>query len=329
MSFEEENINKILSEYDIQRTKAENQRDKFVAEVYKKCPRLEQIHDEINRLGFENIKNIMENPSQSEKFKSEFNKNFERLNLEKEKILKENNIPLDFETPKYSCCYCNDTGYVGNKKCSCFKQKMIEKAYSQSNLGSLLHDQSFESFSLNYYSARIKPGEDISDRDEMRYILKRCIDFCENFESTKKSLLFIGEPGLGKTFLTNCIAKKVLDSSKTVMYNRATSLFSNYEDYRFGRNKNGFNFEKLYNSDLLIIDDLGTENITKSGSSFFFDLLNERIDKKKKMIINSNFSMNEISKVYSTRITSRIYEFFEVLHFKGSDIRIQKLKEEI
>lgn len=329
MNFEEENVNKILSEYDMQRTKAENKRDKYVAEIYKKYPRLEQIHDEINRLGFENIKNIMQNPTESEKYKSEFNKNLEKLNLEKSEILKKNNIPDDFEIPKYNCCFCQDTGYVDNKKCSCFKQKLIEKAYSQSNLGCLLHDQNFESFSLEYYSARIKPGERISDREEMKYILKRCVDFCNDFENSEKSLLFIGEQGLGKTFLTNCIAKKILDSSKTVMYNRATSLFSNYEDYRFGRNKNGFNFEKLYNSDLLIIDDLGTENITKSGCSFFFDLLSERIDKKKKMIINSNFSMNEISKVYSARITSRIYEFFEVLHFKGNDIRVQKLKEEI
>ena len=325
MSLEEENVKKILTEYDTMRAKAENTRDRYVAQIYKQYPRLEQIRDEINNLGFKNIKNIMQNPEKSADFKAEFNKKLEELNSEKTEIVEKNNIPKDFEQPKYNCCFCNDTGYVGNKKCTCFKQKLIERAYSQSNLGSLLYDQSFDSFSLDYYSARIKPGDKISDREEMKDILKRCMDFAMNFENAKSGLFMIGDPGLGKTFLTNCIAKHVLDMSKTVVYNRATSLFSNYEDYRFGRSKAGFDFDRLYSADLLIIDDLGTENITKSGTSFFFDLLNERIDKDKKMIINSNFTMNEISRAYSARITSRIYEFFEVLHFKGEDIRIKKL----
>lgn len=328
MGYEEENIKKILSEYDFLRTKAENRRDKYVSEIYKKYPRLEEISIEINRLGFQNTKNIMENPKESKKYNKEFNEKLEKLNKEKKEILSKNNIPGDFEEPNYNCPVCRDTGYVKNKKCSCFKQKLIERAYSQSNLGKLLYDQSFEEFSLDYYSLRKKTDQELSDRENMKDIFNTCKEFCNNFNDTKKSLLMIGKPGLGKTFLSNCIAKEILNSCKTVVYIRATSLFSSYEDYRFGRNKSGeFEFDRLYNSDLLIIDDLGTENITKSGISFLFDLLNERIDKNKKMIINSNFTMNEISKTYSTRITSRIYEFFQILHFTGDDIRIQKLSK--
>jgi len=325
MSYEEENVRKVLAEYDTLRAKAQIRRDKLVEKIYNDFPRLEEIKDEINRLGFENTKRIMGNPEKSKEFNEEFNKKLAELIEERDRIIKENNISPDFNKPVYSCELCNDTGYIENEKCSCFKQKLIEKAYSQSNLGNLLYDQDFDKFSLDYYSGRVSQGETVSDRENMKFILRECLDFCESFDKPFKNLLMIGKPGLGKTFLSNCIAKRILDSGKNVIYTRATSLFSSYEDYRFGRSSE-FNRDRLYNSDLLIIDDLGTENITKSGISFFFDLINERIDKNKKIIINSNLTMPEISKVYSTRITSRMYEHFSIMHFRGEDIRIQKLK---
>ncbi len=327
MSYEEENIKKVLNEYELLRTKAENRRDKYVAEIYKKYTRLEEIKDEINSCGFENTKKIMANPQKSKEYNEEFNKKLKKLQDEKKKLLKENNIPYDFEQPIYNCCVCNDTGYVENKKCVCFKEKLIKQAYLNSNLGNSFNNHDFDLFSLDYYSSRLRNGEDLSDRENMKQILKECTEFCKNFDEANKNIFMIGKPGLGKTFLSNCMAKEVLNQGKTVMYMRATNLFSSYEDYRFGRKKEiDFNIERLYNSDLLIIDDLGTENITKVGISFFFDFLNDRIDKNRKTIINTNFSMAELSKVYTARITSRIYEFFTILHFKGDDIRIQKLK---
>lgn len=326
MGYNEEIIKKVLAEYELMRAKAETARDKTVRDIYAKYPRLKAIRNEINILGFENAKKIMANPKDSKKLNEDFNKKLKALEEEKKKIIKENNIPQDYEIPKYSCEKCRDTGYVGNEKCECFKNKLIKAAYEKSNLGNLIGGQSFENFSLDYYSLRKKAGEMMSERENMRDILNECIIFCKDFDKNEKNLLFIGKPGLGKTFLSNCIAKEILNQGKTVIYIRATSLFNSYEDYRFGRKTDGFDYDKFYNADLLIIDDLGTENITKSGVSFFFDLLNERLDRNKKIIINSNFSMNEISRTYSARITSRFYEHFRILHFIGEDIRIQKLK---
>ncbi len=326
MGYNEEIVKKVLTEYEMLRTRAENIRDKYAAEIYKKYPRLEEIKKEINYAGFENAKKIMQNPKESKKYNEELKKKLSLLDDEKNRILRENNIPADFEKAKYKCEKCNDTGYVGNKKCECFKKRLISAAYEKSNLGNLIKEHSFESFSLDYYSTRKKPGEMMSERENMADILEECKLFCRDFDKDEKNLLFIGKPGLGKTFLSNCIAKNILDRGYTVIYIRATSLFSSYEDYRFGRSTGGFDYDKFYNADLLIIDDLGTENITKSGVSFLFDLMNERLDRNKKIIINSNFTMNEISRTYSARITSRFYEHFRIMHFMGEDIRIQKLK---
>lgn len=326
MENREENVKVILREYDKKRLAAELKRDLYVEEINKKFPRLKEIRNEMMMLGLQNTQKILKNPSKSEEFKLEFNENLKRLDEEKKKILLENGISEDYAKPDYSCKLCNDTGYIENEKCECFVKKLIEKAYSQSNLGSSVEEQTFDKFSLDFYSSRKKEGSNISDREKMKSVLKSCVYFCENFDKDEKNILMMGKTGLGKTFLSNCIAREILNRGKTVIYIRATTLFSNYEDYRFGRLKEDFDFEKLYGCDLLIIDDLGSENLTKSSLSFFFDLLNERIDRNKKIIINTNFNMQEISKAYSTRITSRMYEHFELLNFVGEDIRIQKLK---
>lgn len=328
MSYNEENVRQILNEYDFLRAKAENKRDNFVKDIYRKFPRIEEIDAEINRLGFLNTKNIMENPQKSNEYNEAFNNALAQLNEEKEQLLKEKNIPQNYNEPIYSCDLCNDRGYIENDRCSCFQQKLIDKAYQQSNLGHSFYEQSFDDFSLAYYSNRKKQDQEISDRENMEDILAKCHHFCDKFDTMKQGLFLVGSPGLGKTFLSNCIAKELLDQGKTVVYKRAARLFSSYDDFRFGRIDNeSFNLDQLYNADLLIIDDLGTENITKSGLSFFFDLLNERIDKGKKMIINTNFSTKDITKFYTGRITSRIYEFFQILHFRGKDIRVQRLEK--
>lgn len=326
MGYNEETVKQILREYDLMRTKAENKRDKYVDGIYKRFPRLLQIRDEINRLGLDNAKKIMAEPEKSAEYNKIFNDGLKKLTDEKNGILKANNIPADFENPRYACPLCKDTGYVGNEKCGCFKKKLIERAYHDSNLTNSKEDQTFENFDLGFYSDEKKDSE-ASDREIMAEILSDCKKFCENFDIPASNLLMTGVPGLGKTFLSNCIANEILNKGRTVHYTRATALFSSYEDYRFGRKRNiEFDYDKTYNSDLLIIDDLGTENLTKTGLSFLFDLMNERIDRGKKMIINTNLNMNEMSKTYTSRITSRIYESFKILHFRGEDIRIKKLR---
>ena len=144
MENREENVKVILREYDKKRLAAVLKRDLYVEEINRKFPRLKEIRNEMMMLGLQNTQKILKNPSKSEEFKLEFNENLKRLDEEKKKILFENGISEDYIKPDYSCKLCNDTGYIENEKCECFVKKLIEKAYSQSNLGNSVEEQTFD-----------------------------------------------------------------------------------------------------------------------------------------------------------------------------------------
>lgn len=319
-------INKIFNEYEELRQRAANERRQRIDEVYKKVPRICEIDDEIYLLGLSNMQSILKNPENADVLNSEMKSKFKILNEEKKKLIEKNNIDAGYEEYRYECMDCGDTGYTEDgKKCKCLLQKLINEAYAKSNLGDILKKQNFDTFSFDYYSKE-NIGEDISPYENMKKIYNRCKKFCDDFENEEKSMLFYGSTGLGKTFLSSCIAKDLIDKGKTVIYTRATKLFNVYEDYKFGRNDDRSAIDNLYNADLLIIDDLGTEPQNKNNTSFLFDLISERISENKKIIINTNLSIGELAKMYSSRFASRIYESFDPRRFFGEDIRIQKFK---
>ena len=315
---------RIIDEYEQIRTKESAQRDLRVKEVYSKYPKLSELTKKINKLGLENTKNILKNPEKAEEFNSTFNEKLKNILLEKDKFIKENNIDPEFDKIKYTCRKCEDTGYLKDgTKCSCFREKMIDYTYKSSNLSEVMKDMCFENFSLDYYSDEKKNG--ISERENIEFILKAAKRFCIDFENYNRNILFYGPPGLGKTFISVSIARELLNKGKTVIYISATRLFSCYDDFKFGRDDKLDEFlDDIYNADLLIIDDLGTEYISKLSVPFLFDLINDRILKGKKVIINTNLIPDALEKSYSLRFMSRIYEYFDVFKFIGKDIRIQK-----
>lgn len=324
---DEKIINKIMNEYENLRVIAAAERKKRISEVYALFPRIEEIDKEIFRRGTENMNNIFRNPDKKDEFNADFKANLKRLTDEKNQIIKENNISPDFDKEIYKCKNCSDTGFDENGvKCQCFKQKLINEAYSMSNIEEIILKQNFETFSFDYYSKQ--PSENgISPYENMTKIYNNCKKFCRNFDNETKGLVFYGSTGLGKTFLSSAIAKELMDNGKIVVYARATKMFSMYEDYKFGRNSDRSAIDNIYNADLLIIDDLGTEPINNNNLSFLFDVVNERTAKNKKIIINTNLQISEITKMYSMRFTSRLYEYFMLYKFFGEDIRIQKVRE--
>lgn len=315
--------NKIIDEYEEIRTKALILKDKRVSEVYEKYPELLKISKDINILGFENTKKIMKNPLKAEEFNTEFKKELNNLLNLKEEFIKKNNINLDFDKIIYNCKKCMDTGFLDDgKKCICFKEKIINYTYKSSNLSESMKDMCFDNFSLNYYTNEDAGG--VSEKENMKFILKASKAFCDNFPD-ERNILFYGSPGLGKTFMSVSIARELIEEEKTVIYVSATKLFTAYNDYKFLRDEKLEDFfNDIYNADLLIIDDLGTEYISKVSVSFLFDLVNDRILNNKKIIINTNLVPDELKNSYSMRFMSRIYEYFNVFKFVGSDIRIQK-----
>ncbi len=309
--------NRIIDEYDHMRATAAALRDKRQAEVYYKYPELLKISKDINILGLENTKNIMKNPKNAEILNAEFNEKLNELLALKALFIKNNNIDPDFDKIKYTCQKCNDTGYIDDgTKCDCFKEKVKSYTYKSSNLSEIMKDMCFENFSLDYYIG--------NERENMEFILKSSKSFCEKFEN-HRNILFYGFPGLGKTFMSVSIARELIDMGKTVIYVSATKLFSAYNDYKFLRDEKLEDFfNDIYNSDLLIIDDLGTEYISKVSVSFLFDLVNDRILNGKKIIINTNLEPDELERAYSKRFMSRVFEYFNVFKFEGKDIRVQK-----
>ncbi len=326
MIYERDALKRIFDKYDEDRTRARMERDRRVKEINEKYPHLLEIDRKITELGIENFKKILDNPENSEEYNKNFEKNLAELKEEKKKFLLENGISEDFDEVKYNCEKCLDTGYIDNEKCPCLIQKIIDLHCEMSNMKGNLHD--FSEFSFDYYGDKYIEKLGMTEKENMQDIFKKTVAFCEDKKS--KNLLFYGGCGLGKTFLSSCAAKKMLDSGKSVIYETAGSLFSDYEDYKFGRREGSFDEtnELILDADLLIMDDLGTEVTNPVSVQFFFDIINKRNALSKKMIISTNLTMDGIQKKYTERLFSRLYESFEILHFAGEDIRIQKLKKE-
>lgn len=324
MKYDAELINRILQEYEDIRALNRARHYHRIDEVYNKVPRIKEIDDETRAVGSSVTANILANPDKSQEYKAKMKESFARLRAEKEQLLAENGFSSDYMDMVYTCSMCEDTGYIGGARCRCFEQKLINEAYMNSNLMMVIKEQNFERFSFDYYNDTAIEPDGVSPLSRIKDIYAICRKFSADFENYPKSLLFYGGSGLGKTFLSSCIAKEVLDSGKTVIYTGATRLFSLYEDYKFGRTKADSMIEKSYETDLLIIDDLGTEFRSKATEPFLFDLMNSRLLNGKKLIISTNYNMNELTSIYSTRFTSRVYEFFTPLKFLGEDIRVKK-----
>lgn len=316
-------LEKIVAEYENLRTENIRKRDKAVNEVYAKIPEIKEIDNKMYSLGQNTLREILANPDKSG-LKEELHKKYEILKQRRSEILIKNNIPSDFDKVKYRCEKCSDTGYIeGVGRCSCFNQRYIDCMYEQSKMKELFRTQNFESFNTKYYSEKINDKYGKSPRKQIEEVKQFCENYAENFKDIKKSLCFYGDTGLGKTFMSSCIAKRLIDDGFTVLYIRAPKLFRLLEDERFGRNEESVN--DLYDCDMLIIDDLGTEPEGKNNSSYILELINERIMNSKKVIINTNLNFAGMEKKYTKRFSSRLIESFNVLVFFGEDIR-RKIK---
>lgn len=248
----------------------------------------------------------------------------------KRKLLAAHGFPEDYLDPVYSCSDCHDTGYIGKEKCHCFRQAVVDLFYTQSGLSDILGKENFGTFSLDWYPDDMAdPVTGVSSRDAMAEIFDFCRKFASDYDRLQKPFLLLsGESGRGKTFLSHCIAKALIDSAHSVIYYSARDLFDDLADLRFrsGREarESGIDPDYVLSCDLLIIDDLGTEMPNDFTKSEFFSILNSRVGAGKGIIISTNLSPQDISDTYSPRIMSRILENFRLLNLYGKDIRILK-----
>ncbi len=318
------NAKEILNQYrTIQKKNKEETRHRRQI-LYSKLPRLKEIEDEMVRLSIEITRAILNKSQEASLLLTQLKSRQLDLKAERAEILSANKYPIDYLDDIYECKLCKDTGFVEYEKCSCYKQKEIYLNYEQSYLGPILHKENFEQFRWDYYSK--EPDESgRSPLKNMQDIYKKCINFVENFDNHDINLFFIGSPGLGKTFLCNSIAKDLLDKGRSVIYKTVPDLIDSMRKYKFDFNNEESNMPYLndiYNCDLLIMDDLGTELSTQFSNQVIYNILNKRIINNKKMVISTNLSIIDFQNTYSERIVSRIIGNFDACKFAGRDIRL-------
>lgn len=263
------------------------------------------------------------------------------IQKEKRDLLQRFGFPADYLDMTYHCPLCRDTGYIDRgvsgefvsaamEKCSCFKQLETQILYDQSGLTAVLEQENFDHFFFSYYSDR--PEDAVNGctpyQNMEKNIVPACMDFIRSFKSSSQNLLLYGNPGVGKTFLTNCIARELLNRSCSAVYLSAARLFDVCSDNAFRQGDVSDESLALYDSllscDLLIIDDLGTEMTNSFTVSSLFYIINERCLQKKSMIISTNLSLYDIRGTYGERIFSRITSGFRTLYLFGEDIRQKK-----
>lgn len=319
-------LKEIHLEYENKRDQEERLRRLRIEEVYRKIPTIKRIDEDIFKIGLEMSKFIIGNPENYKKDIEKAKEKIEKLKMEKAFILTESNIDQNYMEKSYSCNICKDTGYLDSgRKCNCLKQRLVSRAYKMSNIETNLLKDNFKNFDINLFKDEAFEREAMTPRENMLDIIGISEGFIGNFEENNEdNLLFYGTTGLGKTFLCSCIAKALLDKGKIVVYQTAFTILEILERKRFGnknRDRSSYEYDLLFDADLLIIDDLGTEVSNTFTNAEIFNIVNTRIIKGKKTIISTNLTPKEISEIYTDRVFSRILQKFIPLKFFGQDLR--------
>lgn len=314
---------KIIHEFEEKRRAAQMKAHRFKEETYNRLPFLSQMDAQISNIATAYTRRMIN----GEDVRGQMTKELEQLFDKKRKYLEENGLSADAFEPQYDCKVCGDIGFVNGSVCTCFKKRVIEENFKSSNIGDTLAHQTFENFSLDLYSDKKADNFPFSPRANMKRNFDVCISFVDNFEKDSQSLLFLGGTGLGKTFLSTCVANRLLALGKSVIYISAVDFFKRIEKARFdNENTDVILFESC---DLLIIDDLGTEAPSVYTTAVFSDILDKRIRCGKKMIFSSNNALSEFKNLYGERVYSRLAGGFDCRLFIGKDIRIRKFNKEV
>lgn len=329
-------LKNLLKEYEQKRLSAVSDLEKRKEKLYSSNTRLAEIDLELNNYAINTAKYILCNGNDNSSI-DDLKAKIESLKKEKNLIIKNLNINDDFFKPNFECTLCEDTGYVKDgfkySLCNCIKQKLFDIEYNKSNISTLEMDN-FDNFDYNLYSNIANEdlySSNLSPRDNIKNIKEIALSFINNFnDANEKNLLFLGNTGLGKTFLSNCIANELLKLGKTILYQTAPVMLDSIIDYRFNKANSINLYENILDVDLLIIDDLGTECMNSLKFSELFNVINTRLLNQNnhitKTIISTNLSLKDLKDKYDERIFSRFVGNYNICRFFGDDIRFKKAR---
>lgn len=297
--------------------------------IYREIPRLEEIERELRGTMSRILSEALRHGEDPAPALARIRAENALLQQERAQLLTAHGYAADALEDKPRCVLCGDTGYCGGKMCAC-----LQKFYAQEqikNLSSLLDvgSQSFDTFDLGWYDT--KQGEQSrSPRENMERNLAVCQAFAADFGKSTKNLLLFGDPGLGKTFLSACVARVVSEDGFSVVYDTAGHVFARCEAAKFHADEEpdaAMDVRRFESCDLLILDDLGSELTTQLTQSSLYELVNTRLVSGRNTVISSNLSMEEAARRYSPQIMSRLEGEYHVLHFFGDDIRLLKKRQ--
>lgn len=315
----------ILREYNAKQIRNQHFAQNRKREVYAKDARLKEIDDAISSCSLAHARELL---SGGKTALTALREEITAYRKERLLILDRLGYSEDYFKPRYDCPDCKDSGYIDGERCHCFKQRAIDLVYTQSNIRNILQEENFETFSYKYYSETERnPATGLSSLETMKNAVSECRRFIDGFDKDFSNLFFYGDTGVGKTFLSNCVAKELLDSGHSVIYFTAFQLFDILEKNTFHHKADDDMItahQNIFDCDLLIIDDLGTEMPNSFTISQLFLCLNERILRKKSTVISTNLPISQIAQTYSERTFSRITSNYIMIKLFGDDIRIQK-----
>ncbi len=281
--------------------------------MFTQMPDIPFLLQSINQSWVDSLKGVISEIERDKKIKS--------LRSQISKILIKNGYAeTDLEYAPL-CSLCGDKGFVDGHMCICLKQMHIEECYSQSNIKQQLLKENFETFNELIFSDTAGE-EDKTQRINVLIARDKCLSFAQNFDTCGYNLLLSGAVGTGKTFLSHCISKYLIDRGKTVVYYTAYELVEKMTDVTLGRSDKNL-AEIIWDCDLIILDDLGCERQTDYAQNLLFHLLNERLIRNKRMVISTNFTAKELKETYNERIFSRILGSFNGIRFYGDDVRLK------
>lgn len=270
---------------------------------------------------------------QTDQLKRERKEAVDRLNARKTALLQEHGYAPEDLTLQYDCPICKDTGVVDGKRCVCYNRHMLKLLYQQSSLENVLERENFKTLSLELYEKEKTDPERPSPYENMTRIVRKAKEYTRNCREVHTSFLFYGESGVGKSFLSNCIAKELMDQGLSVLYLTANELFQQVLSPYLMSQDAGTKatlqpvYDLVYHADLLVLDDLGTELTNSFILSQLFEIINRRMLDDRSTIISTNLSLRQMQERYNDRIVSRIIEHYELCPIYGKNIRSVKFAE--
>lgn len=293
-------------------------------EIYKKIPEIRNIELRLRRLMPGVIQAALGSGGAEERVRAIQEQSLD-LQMRRAELLAENGYASDYLDKKNLCPKCGDTGYVMARPCSCLMEQYERELSRELSDLFKLGDESFDTFSLDYYSSVRDPETGVSPRECMELVYEACTDYARRFSQSSGNLLFQGGTGLGKTFLAACIARVVARRGFSVVYDTAVSALNAFEAEKFGKaGASPEQVRRLMECDLLILDDLGTELAGAFSLSALYTLINSRLTARRKTVITTNLRYDELRKRYTPQICSRLEGEYLNLTFAGSDIRAIK-----